>query len=196
LGRHSTHQQSDFVRSAFMWFLPWLLAAVVGIGALWIGIDAALGGDEASPATEPPGRSAAKADPSASPEDDASETASPAGTPTPSEEPEVDEKPAEKKEKKPAKLISDGVPVQVLNGTSTDAGDRIADRLETLGFEIVAVNPWHTTTETVVYWSQPNDERAAMLLAEKFGWAAEPKPSDLSSEVRLHILVGSDEATP
>jgi hypothetical protein len=183
-----------------MWFLPWLLAAVVGIGALWIGIDAALGGDEAGPVTEPPGRSGAAADPSATPEDDGSDTASPDASPTPAEtdEPEAKPDPKKKEKKKPSgDLISDGVPIQVLNGTNvSDAGTSIGDKLAGLGFEVVAVNTWHTTTNTVVYWSEPGDQKAAMLLADRFDWEAEPKPSDLSTEVRLHVLVGGDAVTP
>lgn len=190
MGRHSTHQQSDFFRSAFMWFLPWLLAAVVGIGALWIGIDAAFGGDAGSPADEQPSRVAAAADPTESPDE------SPSGaeaSPTPDgSEGAVGER-SKKKKKRDPKLEGKGVSIQLLNGTSlTDADDRVARDLEELGFEVVASNTWHATPGSVVYWSTPEDEKTAMLLAEEFGWDAQPKPSDLSSEVNLHVLVGAD----
>jgi hypothetical protein len=193
MGRHSTHDQSEFLRSAFMWFLPWLLAAVVGIGAVWIAIDAAFGGNGESPSEDPPNRAAA-ADASPTPEEPPSVMASPG--PEKSEQPE--KKPdEEKKKKKDDELISKGVPIQVLNGTSSfDAGERTADELEGLGFEIVAINPWLTTPETVVYWASPNDEKAATLLADKYGWEAQPKPEELSSEVRLHVLIGADEVNP
>ncbi len=174
-----------------MWFLPWLLAAVVGIGALWIGIDAALGGDSESPADQPPERPAAVADPS--PSNGSTPEAAPELDESPSDggEPEDEEEPEEKEKKKG--LISKGVPIQILNGTSLpDADDRVAADLEKLGFDIVAMNPWLATPATVVYWSTPNDQKAATLLAERFGWSAQPRPEELSTEVRLHVVVGAD----
>jgi hypothetical protein len=193
MGRHSTHQQSDFMKSAFMWFLPWLLAAVVGIGAVWIAIDAAFGGATESPPDQQPDRAvgAAESSPSANPSP--VETPAAEGTPTPAEDGEPKK---EKRKKKDAGLIGEGVPIQILNGTSLqDADDRVAADLEPLGFEIVAMNPWHATPVTVVYWSTPEDEKTATLLAEEFGWTAQPKPEELSTEVSLHIVVGADATT-
>ena len=193
MGRHSTHQQTEFVRSAVMWFLPWVLAAVVGIGALWVAVDAALGGSGASPDSDPAGRPAVGGDGSPTPDDD---LGSPSPSPSPTPTPTQDRSGGSKKKEKP-ELISDGVSIQVLNGTSSsEVDDAIADKLEGLGFEIVAVNTWQATPATVVYWSTPDDQKAATLLADRFGWEAQPKPPELSSEVRLHVLIGADEATP
>jgi LytR cell envelope-related transcriptional attenuator len=181
-----------------MWFLPWVLAAVVGIGALWIGIDAALGSDATSPAEEPPAGSAVT-EPTATPTDQSSKKPGPQSSPSPTKKPEEKEEEAKKppeKEKPEPRLISKGVPVQVLNGTvDSGAGDRMAGRLEKLGFEIVAVNIWEMTPESVVYWATPKDQKAATLLADRLGWQVQPKPADLSTEVRLHVLVGADEVT-
>jgi hypothetical protein len=194
MGRHSSHQQVDFMKSAFMWFLPWLLAAVVGIGALWIGIDAALGGDSDSPSDQRPGRAGAAAGPSPSTEATATETPVVESPPeTEDDDPAKDQPKDKPRKKKQPRLISDGVRVQVLNGTTLpDADDRIATELEALGFEIVATNDWHATPISIVYWSTPADQKAATLLADKLGWIAQPKPAELSTEVRLHVLVGAD----
>jgi hypothetical protein len=194
MGKHSTHQQADFVKSTFMWFLPWLLAAVVGLGALWIAIDAAFGGDADGPVDPPPQRGAAAGASSPTTSPSSVETPEAEETASPAEPEEGAGAPNEKRKKKGKKeLISRGVPVQVLNGTSLpDADDRVARDLEELGFEIVATNAWHATPATVVYWATDNDEEAATLLAEKFGWSAQPKPEELSTEVRLHVLVGAD----
>jgi hypothetical protein len=193
MGRHSSHQQVDFMKSAFMWFLPWLLAAVVGIGAVWIGVDAALGGDSSGPADEPPARAGAAADPSPSVDATPPETPVEESPPEKENEKPAEKEPKDKQEKKKPRLISDGVRVQILNGTTlSDADDRIASELEALGFEIVATNAWHATPISVVYWSTPEDERTATLLADKLGWVAQPKPEELSTEVQLHVLVGAD----
>jgi hypothetical protein len=181
------------MKSAFMWFLPWLLGAVVGIGAVWIAIDAAFGGATESPPDQPSERAVGAADSSPSVESSPVETPASEGTPTPSEEAEPEKK---KREKKDARLIGEGVPIQILNGTSLpDADDRVAADLEPFGFEIVAMNPWHATPVTVVYWSTPDDEKTATLLAKEFGWTAQPKPEELSTEVSLHIVVGADATT-
>jgi hypothetical protein len=192
MGRHSSHQQVDFMKSAFMWFLPWLLAAVVGLGALWIGIDAALGGDSDSPSEEPPARVGAAVDPSPTQVTPSETPVEASPSETKGDDPAKDEAKDKSKKKEP-RLISDGVSVQVLNGTTlSDADDRIATELEDLGFEIVATNAWHATPISIVYWSTPADEKAAALLADELGWIAQPKPEELSTEVQLHVLVGAD----
>ena len=186
MGRHSTTDQTEFYRTAATWFLPWALAAIVGIGALWIAVDA-IGGDVASPPDDQAKAVAHNPSPSESPDAEPS----PSASPTPEPDPLSKEKPGKHK------LVADGVPVQVLNGTSVaDADDLMADKLARLGFDIIAINTWHPSPTTVVYWSTAEGKKAAELLADKYGWHAEPQPGDLSTEVTLHVLVGADEAEP
>jgi hypothetical protein len=80
----------------------------------------------------------------------------------------------------------------------TDAADRIAGKLERLGFEVVTVeDSLSSFNETHVYWAHPEAQKAAEALADRLGWIAEAQPDELSlsAEVDLHILVGSDEAS-
>ena len=189
MGRHSTTDQTEFYRTAATWFLPWALAAVVGLGALWIAIDA-IGGEAAAPPERDSEAKIVAGNPSPSP----SPTPEPSPTPTATSE---DGKSDEGGKSKKLKLVSDGVPVQVLNGTSvSDADDLMADKLARLGFDIIAVNPWHPSPTTVVYWSTAEGKKAADALAAKYGWHSEPQPGDLSTEVTLHVLVGADETGP
>ena len=190
VGRHSAGDQTAFYRSAALWFLPWFLVAVVALGALWIAIDAVsnfVGGEEAAP---PPKKDAAVA--ADTPRPTESEEASP--TPEPSEE--SSSEPADqkkKKERKKEELITEGISVQVLNGTAEDdADDRLADELAALGFEIEAVNPYLTRPDSIVFWSSEESKAAAEALADHLGWPAAPKPADLSSEVSIHVIVGAD----
>ena len=194
-GRHSSDDQVAFYRSAFLWFLPWLVVGVVAIGAILIAIDA-LGNDPAPESASNRG-------------DGGGAAAAPAHTET-SEGEEVDlpdppdEEPMEPEEEKKKKknkdesedveLITDGISVQVLNGTSEDSlDDEWADKLEGLGFEIAAVNPYVSTDKTVVYWSTTEAHDAAEALADKFEWVAEAKPEELSTEVDIHLYLGPDE---
>lgn len=95
-----------------------------------------------------------------------------------------------------AKLITEGISVQVLNGTlQPDAGEGMSTRLTELGFTVVAVEESSRAySETTVFWSVPEAEQAARALADRFGWIAEPKPENLSPDVSLHVVVGADEA--
>jgi LytR cell envelope-related transcriptional attenuator len=197
-GRHSANDQTSFYRSAILWFLPWVVVGVVAIGALWIAIDT-LSNDDSSSAHGPSdkGKAAAVAP---SPEEE------PSAEPSEIEEEPTDEPtevdvdtgtPDEEKEKKgksgDVELITDGISVQILNGTSdSEVDDGWADKLEGLGFEIAAVNPYLDLGDTAVYWSNDESQDAAKALGDKFGWPTEPKPNELSSEVDLHIYLGDD----
>ena len=198
-GRHSANNQVSFYRSAFLWFLPWTVLAVVALGAVWIAIDA-LGNDAAPKNTE-------------SKEDKASSGGGgPGGSAgDPSRDPESAKDPEPKKDRKGkedndekdkdsggggegVELVTDGVSLQVLNGTDQPGlDDTWADKLEELGFEIAAVNPYTSTKETIVFWSSVDSQEAAELLGERFGWRAQPKPQELSGEVDVHLFLGADE---
>lgn len=186
-GRHSAGDHTAFYRSAVVWFLPWVVVGVVALGALWIALDALgnlVGNEESSP---PPKEGAAVVDASSSPAEE-----SPSPTPEPTEDEPKDRPKKDKKEDEPD-LITEGITVQVLNGTAEDeVDDRLAEQLEALGFEIAAVNPYLVRPDSIVYWSSDEYRKAAEALAEHLGWAAAPKPEDLSSEVSIHLIVGAD----
>lgn len=186
-GRHSSQSQVAFYRSAALWFLPWVIVAVVALGAVWIAVDA-LRNEVQPEAAAPSGDNApavVDATPTKDVDDNSEEVPEPEETETP--------KPEKEKKDKP-ELITDGILVQVLNGTADDSLDDVwADKLEGLGFKIEAVNPYHSTSETVVYWSTEEAREAAEVLADRFGWRAEPKLEELSDEVSLHVYLGKDE---
>ncbi|HJR44197.1 MAG TPA: LytR C-terminal domain-containing protein [Actinomycetota bacterium] len=184
MGRHSAGEQGPFYRSVLGWFLPWLLiAAVVGV-AVWVLVNM-VGGDETKP-------TAVDSSPSATPTPRETETEIAIASPSPTQsEPEDEETPTPK----PVKLITEGINVQVLNGTS-DAGadDALADRLTGLGFTIEAIDDSSVQyPRTTVFWSYPEAQEAAEALAARFDWVAEPKPGNLSDTVALHVVVGQDE---
>ena len=186
MGRHSSPEQGPFYRSIIGWLLPWVMIAAAVIVAVYIAVDA-VGKDD----TEiPVARS------SSTPR--AEETVAEA-EPTPTE-PEAEETPAPEPKKTDKaepddELITDDITVQVLNGTgATDADDRMANRLSSLGFEVVSVEGSSKQyPDTTVFWSFPAAREAAERLAARFDWVAAAKPSNLSSTVDLHVVVGSDE---
>lgn len=184
MGRHSAGEQGPFYRSVLGWFLPWLLiAAVVGV-AVWILVNM-VGGDESKPPV-------ADRSPSASPTPSPTETEIAIATPSPTpSEPE----PGDSPKPKPVRLITEGINVQVLNGTSdTAADDALADRLAGLGFTIEAIEDSSVRyPRTTVFWSYPEAQEAAEALAARFDWVAEEKPANLSDTVALHVVVGEDE---
>lgn len=177
MGGHSSPERGAFYRSVVTWFLPWMLiAGVVAIG-VWVAVDAVSDeGFEAPPAATTP-------DPEASPSERVT-TPAPPTTDAPSAAPTT-----------PA-LITEGISVQVLNGTGVAGGhDPLTARLVDLGFQVVTVAEASRVYElTTVFWSTPEDESAAAALAAHFGWNVAEKPPNLSSEVSIHVVVGADEA--
>jgi hypothetical protein len=191
MGQHSSPSEWHFYRSVIVWFLPWVvIAGVIGV-AVWIGVDAIGGDDGRTPIAAQTGTPSPK--PSHSTESSPSPDNSPTekASPTPSESPKSSPTGNEDQE-----LITDGITVQVLNGSSTAGAEQaMADRLEKLGFEIVAVQPASAAyPQTTVFWSFQESKKAAKALAARFGWVAEPKPENLSATVSIHVVVGDDEA--
>ena len=95
-------------------------------------------------------------------------------------------------ESKRSQLITDGVTVQILNGTrSGRAGSQMLSRLSSLGYHILVVNTaarrYHRTT---VFWTSGADKRPAVALARHFAWRARPAPNNLSATVTTHVVVG------
>ncbi|MGH2736543.1 MAG: LytR C-terminal domain-containing protein [Actinomycetota bacterium] len=183
-GRHTSGGQWRYYLSVIGYFLPWALIGVVAIASIWVGLGA-LGSEELD--TSP--RAARTAEPK-----ERSSSPRPAHSPTPVDA--AAEPPADPTEKGDVELITEGMTVQVLNGTA-DAGadDAMADRLAGLGFDVIAVEGssinYQTTT---VLWSYAESAQAAERLAQRFGWRVAPKPDNLSTSVALHVVVGDDAA--
>lgn len=204
MGRHSSPERTPFVRSLGAWALPWLLIAAVLVIALVVVFDM-VGNDPIRTAADGEETQAAldNEDGSDQPKVEASEDATDeteASNET-GAEPKEDASDSDKSgsEAKPSKdndepkLITNGIQVQVLNGTADpEADDLMADRLARLGYEVVAVSPSSKGyPETVVFWTG-DAQNVALPLAERFEWNSDPAPSNLSSEVQLHVVVGED----
>jgi hypothetical protein len=203
MGRHSSDRQFRFYRSVAGWFLPWALVAAVAVTAMWIAVDAI--GQEDLDARPPAGASGGRdPSPSASPSPSSSPSPSPSARPTPrpgggggehATAPEGNGENGGQPPEKPRPLITDGVSVQVLNGTnSPTAANAMAARLQDLGFTIEVVAGATPYDETTVFWSFESASPAARRLASRFGWIAGPKPANLSAAVDIHVVVGADEA--
>ncbi|HEU4480829.1 MAG TPA: LytR C-terminal domain-containing protein, partial [Actinomycetota bacterium] len=185
-GRHSSGSQVGFYRSVLGWALPWMvIAAGVAIG-VWVAVNALGNGD---PVDDGPAAAAAPS-PSVAPRPSSpepSKTATPRPKPSRSPDPTTTPRPK-------SKLITEGITVQVLNGTGDpDADDRMASRLADLGFEVLAVDGSSKAyAQTTVFWSYAEAQKAGEALARRFGWSVGPKPSNLSTTVALHVVVGDD----
>lgn len=189
MGRHSKHEQGPFYRSLLGWLLPWILIALVVGVAIWFVVNA-IGGDGVEP-------SSADASPSPSPSAEPSPTETEIVVASPKPSPTKEPKPTPTKSKKPKEvaLITEGINIQVLNGTTDSlADDALADRLERLGYRIEAMDDSSRAyARTTVFWSYPEAQRAGEALAARMGWVVRPKPDNLSATVALHVVVGEDE---
>lgn len=165
-----------------MWVV---IAAITGV-AVWFGVNA-LGGRGIDPPAVANDSETQAPEPTKEPETEPVVA---------TESPEPAETPAQEDPDDQVKLITEGISVQVLNGTlQPDAGESMSTRLTDLGFTVVAVEESSRVyNETTVFWSTPEAEAAAQALADRFGWIAEPKPENLSPDVSLHVVVGADEA--
>lgn len=91
-----------------------------------------------------------------------------------------------------SQLITEGVTIQILNGTrSGRAGRQMLSRLSSLGYHVIVIN---TTARryrhTTVFWSSARDKRPAVALARHFSWRARRAPKNLSATVTTHVAVG------
>ena len=196
MGRHSAPREWPFIRSLVAWLLPWLaIAFIVGL-AVWVTVST-LGRPEVDPGVGAATTSRSPT-PSVSPTEPGDQLAVSGSVdgdpvvPSPRREREQRDK-SDQPERQ--KLITKGITIQVLNGTSApDAGDAMAARLTSLGFDIVAVEPSSKAyADTTVFWSHTSARAAATALAARFGWTAAPKPANLADTVDLHVVVGADE---
>ena len=187
MGRHSSSDQKHFYRSFAGWVMLWAVIAVVAGIAVWF-IVGALG---ATDIQRPIAATRDKADrPVPEPTVSGIQIAATPETPRPAPTPTEAEAPPEDVE-----LITEGISVQVLNGTSDPAAARtMADELSDLGFAIIAVeDSSQPYAQTTVFWSTDASQDAAVALAESNGWVAEPKPANLADTVSIHVVVGADE---
>jgi hypothetical protein len=187
MGRHSSQSPFAFYRSVVGWALPWFLIAGVFATGIWFAVDA-LGGDgperppRVASASETPTPSETKSSPaekpSSSPKGDAGSDGDSPFRSGPSGEP----------------LITEGITIQILNGTSSAlAGTDMSNELSGLGFDVVVVNEASKAYPlTTVFWSADPAREAAEALAARFDWVAEEKPSNLTDSVSLHVVVGED----
>lgn len=187
MGKHSSPEQGPFYRSFVAWLFPWVLIGVFVLAAVYVAVDV-VGKDDTK--ITPAVRQSRTPVAEVTEEPIESETPAPVESETP--EPRETEEPEDNGGKP---LITDDITVQVLNGTgSTEADDRMADRLSSLGYEVVAVQGSSKQyPQTTVFWSFPSAQEAAERLAAKFGWQAAMRPSNLSATVDLHVVVGTDE---
>ena len=190
MGKHSSPEQGPFYRSFVAWLFPWILIGIFVLAAVYVAVDV-VGKDDTK--ITPVAQETRSEEPEETVAPVETETPEPVETETPEPDPEETEEPDDGNEEEP--LITEDITIQVLNGTaSTEADDRMADRLGSLGYEVVAVQGSSKQyTETTVYWSFPGAQDAAERLAARFDWVAAPKPSNLSSTVDIHVVVGADE---
>lgn len=195
MGRHSSGRSGPFIRSLIGWLLPWaLIATVVAVGA-WIVVD--YRGRDASPAVATSGDTPVEqvpSEPDPEPDAEASPT-DPVATPTAEDEPPRAERGKDgRRRDRSVRLITEGVSVQVLNGTADEAaGEAMAERLAGLGYQVVTVESTSAPyKETTVFWSFPDATKAAEALAARFGWLSDRKPGNLADTVSLHVVVGRD----
>ncbi|MGH2699237.1 MAG: LytR C-terminal domain-containing protein [Actinomycetota bacterium] len=185
MGRHSSPRQWRYYLSILKYALPWILLTVVGVSAVWTGVGA-LGDEELDPSKGPVVSEAENPSPRSKPPAEA----------TPVEPEESPDGAGAEPEEEETPLITEGMTVQVLNGTNVAGADQaMAERLQELGYQVVNVVPAAITyTETTVLWSYAESEEAAARLAERFGWQVKSKPDNLSTQVALHVVVGVDES--
>jgi len=190
MGRHSSHSGFAFYRSVVGWALPWFLIATVFAVGVWFAVDA-MGGDAAE---EPPKVASGATTPTPEAK---TKTATPKPKPSPSPKaestPEGDS-PFDADPDENVELITEGITIQVLNGTASSlAGTDMSNELTDLGFQVVVVNEASKAYEmTTVFWSTDASQKAAEALADRFGWVAEAKPGNLTDSVSLHVVVGED----
>jgi hypothetical protein len=185
VGRHTSGARGPYLRSVLGWALPWILIAAVVIAAVWFVVNA-VGGREIAMENGSPSRSSSP---------------KPTAEPTPTESPtpkrsKSKPSPTPKGKGDRSDLITDGVTVQVVNGTGgiQGAAAGMADRLASLGYRVEAIVTGLTVDQTAVYWSTDADRKAAVALATHSGWASGPASPNLTRSVDIHVIVGPDEA--
>lgn len=125
---------------------------------------------------------------------DASPTASPTNSP-----PDDGASPDEATESPEDQAIPPSeISIQVLDAVLIDGNtstQEIADQLEEDGYDVVVVNQASKVYDVTTVFYTPGFEDSARQIAAAYGFArVEEKPSNLSSTVRVHLVVGRDRA--
>lgn len=189
MGRHSSGSAWPYYLSFALWALPWVVIACLVGFAVWVAVDT-VGGDQVTVQGSP--RPTARPEPSETP----SPTPVPEPTPSPEEDAPEDRDRRERNNGNGSGLAAEGVTVQVINGTGgiQGAAAAMADRLARLGYTVEAFTTGLTVDQSVVYYSDQEDSRAAVKLAGYLGFVAGPAPPDLSREIDLHVVVSAADA--
>jgi outer membrane biosynthesis protein TonB len=152
---------------------------------------------EEEPEPEPEPQPDEPADPEPEPEPD------PEPEPEPTEdEPEGDEPEASEPEEEPEpepdepdRIDPGTITVQVLDGFQADGGAAaaaVASELRTAGYQVVAENPALRYDVTTVLWTAGAEAQAQQVAAEIGAAEVREQPGNLSSQVQVHVVIGSD----
>jgi LytR cell envelope-related transcriptional attenuator len=196
VGRHSSGGGWSYYLSFALWALPWVVIACLVGFAVWIAVDT-VGGDQVTVQSPSP-----ETTPTPTPTPTPSPTRpepSPVAKPTPTPESEKDETDRRKRaegDRDGTGLTTEGVTVQVINGTGgvVGAAEAMADRLARLGYTVEAFTTGLTVDQSLVLFSTPEDSAAAVELAGYLGFVAGPAPPDLSRDIDLHVIVSAADA--
>ena len=150
------------------------------------GTDAAADDDAAEDAGDPTVDESAADDDGASGEDEADDDEADDG-----DDPEPDEPPAPQDPTIDPATIS----VQVLDGYQADGGaaaNAVTAELREAGYNIIAQNPALRYEVTTVLWTAGHEAEARQVAAEIGATEAREQSGNLSSQVAVHVVVGSD----
>jgi len=127
-------------------------------------------------------------------------TPTPTLTPSPTPTPTVAETPSAQpsaSETDDGRIDPSSVSIQVLDGVRDDdraAARKVADKLTDAGYRVVVINPASSVYDvTTVLWTQGFEDQALQVQHEFSFAEAREKPSNLSSNVQLHVVVGRDQ---
>lgn len=191
MARHADPDRSSFYRSLGFAALKAAGALAVVI-ALTVVATMLVDGRDADEVVrlEPGASPTASGTPTPSP----TSAATPSPTPTPTPTPEETTPPLVEPGATPTGADPDGVTVQVLDGgVGEEVTLTVVAALEEVGYEVVAVSTARCCYEqTTVFYSEGREEVAQALSAsdERFG-VVEPNPN-LTEDVDIHVVVGSD----
>lgn len=181
MGRHSVGDERAFWKSLLLFGLKWVGVIALPALAIW-GVWRLVNQPE-SP-TNVASVTKTQPDRSPSPEPPA-ESAPPADVAPPAESPPAPE---------PAPSPKRSGKLQVLNGSATSGtGQKAADRLREVGYEIVAVQNASRRYEKTTIFYQEGSRALADEIAALFGFGiVEAAPSNLSKQVPISVVVGDD----
>lgn len=199
--RHTPPGDASFISSLTQHLAAAVALVLVVAGGFWAVGQLDAGDDDVEvgaapspsvPATETPTEAPTTTSPT--PDDPATKTPrSPEPSPSPSPEPEPSPT-----ETSAERIDPSEVSIQVLDAVLDDGGaaaNRVADELRGDGYNVIVVNDSFRTYDSTTVFFTDGHEAEARQLADEYGFArVEPKPSNLSSSVDIHLVVGRDRA--